>query len=176
MVEQRVNSDRILLDIYDSSRGGGGRGLTKKMLSPLLARVEQLLWSKQYLIAPMGANKCQISIHLCGEYKIRRLNHLYRNKDQITDVLSFPVHEDLRSIKGNRSIEMRSPNLLLGDIFICRQVASRQAATFGISYSLELIHLLAHGIIHLLGHDHQRSKVEATRSQKLEEQLIWKSR
>jgi probable rRNA maturation factor len=176
MVEQRVNSDRILLEIYDTSREVVRSVLTKKCLAPLLANMERLLWSDRIKVKKMGVRECQLTLHLCGEYKIRRLNQLYRNIDRVTDVLSFPVHEDLRKIESAAILEVGMPTLLLGDIFICRQVASRQAASFGISYQEELLHLFAHGVIHLIGFDHERSKVEEQNSQELEEQLLWKSR
>ncbi len=175
MVWQTVNSERISLEIYNSARGEDTQPpLTKRRLTPFLARLEHFLWSRQLIISTSRVQQCGITIHLCGEYKIRQLNHLYRQKNRTTDVLSFPVHEDLRAGKSQEEILM--PELLLGDIFICRQVAGRQADSFGISYFRELIHLIAHGVIHLVGYDHERSEEEDAQSRSLEDTLLWKSR
>lgn len=94
------------------------------------------------------------SITLVGKSKIKSLNRDYRNKDKITDVLSFGVHEELRYEK------MPDAFLELGDIFICKEVALSQSKEFKISFEEEIIHLLFHGILHLLGFDHELSDEE----------------
>lgn len=96
----------------------------------------------------------EVSLLICGEKKIKELNREHRDKDKITDVLSFPAHEDLR--KSNYV----GSHLFLGDLAICHQVTRRQANEFEITYWDEFIHLLFHGLIHLMGYDHEASAKE----------------
>lgn len=87
---------------------------------------------------------------ICDEKTIRPLNRKYRGKDQVTDVLSFPF---------------KDPDLL-GEIYICLPRAVEQAREYGFCIRTELLRLLVHGMIHLLGHDHH------TRSQRLAMEAI----
>ena len=133
---------------------------------------------KKYLEAalPVFANflklysqaQAEISLTLCGKAKIQRLNREYRAKDKATDVLSFPLYQNLRKVKE------KDPFLSLGDIFICHEVATRQAKTFKLTYEDEIIHLLAHGFLHLLGFDHDLSAKEDKLMRGLEEELVKK--
>ncbi len=109
---------------------------------------------------------------LCGKTKIKTLNREYRNKDKITDVLSFGVHENLRPDQG--PFLKNLPQMELGDIFICREVAKVQAAEFEISYEMEVLHQLVHGFLHLLGFDHELSEKEEMIMEKEEAKLVKK--
>jgi len=73
-----------------------------------------------------------------SDYKIRKLNRNFRQKDKVTDVLSFPYHE---------------PDLL-GEIYISLPRAAIQARRYGVSYFDEILRLFVHGIFHLLGYTH----------------------
>jgi len=87
-----------------------------------------------------------------------RLNRYYRGKTGPTDVLSFPMREG--------SFASLSPDLL-GDVVISTETAERQARASGRSLRDELVALLIHGILHLLGYDHQTPS-EARRMKRLE--------
>lgn len=108
-----------------------------------------------------------VSVLLCGESRIRALNSQHRNKDKVTDVLSFPSFENLRSQK----LQIQD-DLFIGDIAICHQVTKRQAKEFNISYGDEFIHLFFHGLIHLLGYDHEVSEKEEKLMQKWEDEVV----
>lgn len=97
----------------------------------------------------------ELSLVLCGKDKIRQLNRVYRKKDKATDVLSFPIHEALRELDI-----FPYPLLELGDIYICKEVAARQAHEFGLSFQEEILHLATHGLLHLCGYDHEISESE----------------
>jgi probable rRNA maturation factor len=87
------------------------------------------------------------------------MNRIYRNKDEITDVLSFTAGKD--------------PNgTLHGDIFICYEQAERQAAEIGNSAEQEIIFLTVHGTLHLLGYDHSNEDNEKIMIQKQKEILL----
>ncbi len=109
----------------------------------------------------------RVSITLCGESRIKKLNFEYRSKDKVTDVLSFPGFESLR--KAPQKNDPVGPEVFLGDLVICHQKTQKQARDFEISYHDEFIHLFMHGFIHLLGYDHEKSKKEEKMMQAWEE-------
>lgn len=122
--------------------------------------IEQLV-VEQKLIHPSwlkNTTSIKISVLLCGEAKIKNLNRDFRNKDKVTDVLSFPGFENLRIPKSKEAFS--GSVLLLGDLAICHQRAIKQAKEFDISYWDEFIHLFIHGTLHLLGYDHEISSKE----------------
>ena len=95
----------------------------------------------------------EISLVITGEKRMRSLNKKYRNINKITDVLSFGNEEE-----DNKSVKFINPSdeiIYLGEIFICYPQAVRQARQKKHSVKKELAILLIHGILHLLGYDHQ---------------------
>lgn len=112
----------------------------------------------------------RVSVLLCGESKIKKLNREYRGKDYATDVLSFPTFETLRKAKPKDGFP--SPEIFLGDLAICHQKAIKQAQEFDISYWDEFIHLYIHGLIHLMGYDHEISPKEEKIMQKWEKEAL----
>jgi probable rRNA maturation factor len=96
----------------------------------------------------------EVSLLICGDSTIRKLNLEHRRKDKVTDVLSFPAHENLRA--GTPPGE----RLFLGDLAICHPQTKRQAKKYKVGYWDEFIHLFVHGIIHLMGYDHEVSEAE----------------
>ena len=97
-------------------------------------------------IAPARA-RGDVAVALAGDAQVRALNRRYRRKDRPTDVLSFPVASALRR-KPHESLAT------LGDIVIATGVAKRQAREAGHSEQTELRVLALHGLLHLLGYDH----------------------
>ena len=114
------------------------------------------------------ALKCEekeISILLADDKKIRKLNNQYRGQDQATDVLSFPQNEgEEEGLNSN----------LLGDVVISTVTARRQATQHELSLEEELVLLLTHGILHLLGYDHERSHKEAQHMKEKTRELFCK--
>jgi probable rRNA maturation factor len=94
-------------------------------------------------VAPARA-RGGVTIAIVSDARVRALNRQYRKKDQSTDVLSFPA--------GGEA----SPGRYLGDVVIAAGVARRQAAAAGHSLQTELRVLALHGLLHLLGYDHER--------------------
>jgi len=92
---------------------------------------------------------CELSVSLVGDRAIRRLNRTWRKKDQATDVLSFPAGETPQGAPGPRP---------LGDVIISLDTAARRAREESRPLEAEVARYLAHGLLHLLGHDHQRPK------------------
>ena len=108
-----------------------------------------------------GVSGAECGLLLVGDRAMTRLNQQYRGIARSTDVLSFPMREG--------PFASLSPNLL-GDVVISAETADRQAAAAGRSLRDELAALLIHGILHLLGYDHQ-TPLEAKRMKRLERQL-----
>jgi probable rRNA maturation factor len=94
-------------------------------------------------VAPSRARGV-VSVALVSDRRVRALNRTYRRKDYATDVLSFP------------NPQSPIPNPFLGDVVIARGVARRQALQAGHSEQTELRVLALHGLLHLLGYDHER--------------------
>ena len=116
--------------------------------------------------------EAELTLVFCGVKKIRALNRDFRQKDKKTDVLSFPIFSSLR--KGHK--EFVPQGLInLGDIFICKEVAEKQAREFNISLEEEIVHLFIHGLLHLYGYDHEVSPKEEKLMFSLEEKLVKKT-
>jgi probable rRNA maturation factor len=94
---------------------------------------------------------------------MRALNRQYRGTNRTTDVLSFSMRE-------GPFADVRPE--LLGDIIISVPVAEKQAHAAGHSLTREIELLLVHGLLHLLGYDHERSPAEARRMRRKEDMLV----
>lgn len=126
--------------------------------------MEQILLSvlqktaEVYDISP----QTEVSLVLANDEYIHALNREYRDKDCPTDVLSFALNE------GEEPIVIDGPEeVLLGDIIISLETATRQAEEYGHSLERELAYLTVHGILHLLGYDHmvEDDKLEMRREE-----------
>lgn len=110
------------------------------------------------LLREMGEADSAISISLVNDAEIQELNREHRGKDKPTDVLSFPLYEP--GEEGHAGSER-----LLGDVVISVDTARRQAAEYDAPLQNEVHRLLIHGILHVLGHDHEepaeRAQMEA---------------
>lgn len=108
----------------------------------------------------------EVNLSYVSGRQIRILNREHRNKDRITDVLSFPnlleygvENEQLiadRITKANypNDINLDTNNIMLGDICICKKVVKKQAKEYGNSMEREMVYMAVHGLLHLLGYDH----------------------
>ena len=124
----------------------------------------ELLRSK--IIPSRSTQRFEVSLLICGDKKIRKLNQEFRGKDKATDVLSFPSQETLRKISADEDV------VFLGDMAISVPTARRQAKEFNISVWDEFIHLYFHGLLHLIGYDHDISAAEEKLMQRWEDQAL----
>ena len=108
-------------------------------------------------VAPADA-RGEVSIALVSDRRIRALNRRYRGKDRPTDVLSFPTDVNFSTVSF---VSERS----LGEIVIARGVARRQAREARHSELTELRVLALHGLLHLLGYDHEGDNGEMRRAE-----------
>jgi probable rRNA maturation factor len=113
------------------------------------------------ILKALEQNRAELSVALVGDREMRPLNAKYRKKNKTTDVLSFPAGPELPAQAG-----------LLGDVIISVEQAKRQARDCKISLEIEMVTLLIHGILHLLGYDHERSQRQAKIMATLEQKLL----
>ena len=94
----------------------------------------------------------EVSVKLTGDDEVHELNAHYRGKDRPTNVLSFPmVQNDLLDTMSNSD----DGEVLLGDIVLAHGVCATEAAAKGIAIETHATHLIVHGMLHLLGYDHE---------------------
>ena len=98
-------------------------------------------------------NNLELSVAFVNKNKIKELNKKYRDKDRPTDVLSFSQLEFI----GKKSKAKK----MLGEIIICPQEVKKNATKFKMSFEEEMINCLIHGILHLIGYDHENFLKEA---------------
>jgi probable rRNA maturation factor len=99
----------------------------------------------------------ELSVLLVNDHKIKNLNQSFRDKDTPTDVLSFPQFDEE---------EEGFDSILLGDVVVSLETAERQAEEHGLTFEEEVVLLIVHGLLHLLGYDHEVSAKEEKRMQK----------
>ncbi|HBF39034.1 MAG TPA: rRNA maturation RNase YbeY [Firmicutes bacterium] len=114
-----------------------------------------------------GKENSEVSVILVDNQYIQELNQQYRGLDQPTDVLSFAMEED--PVEGVDVLPEDAPELL-GDIFISMERAVEQAKEYDHSLIREVNYLAIHGLLHLLGFDHQTP--EDTNEMRAEEEKI----
>lgn len=113
------------------------------------------------VLRALKKTRVELSIALVGDSEMRKLNTKYRKKNTTTDVLSFS--------SGQR---LGSGAILLGDVIISIEQAKRQARERNQTLKNEVVTLLIHGILHLLGYDHERSQRQAKIMGALERKLL----
>ncbi len=124
----------------------------------------KLCQEAEAVLRALDFEDAELSIRLVDDVEMAELNSNYRAKSGPTDVLSF-------SLMTGEHAEYRGA--LLGDVVIDLQVAERQAGEIGHGLQEELVRLLIHGVLHLLGHDHEQD--EEARIMQAEEQRIWQT-
>lgn len=108
----------------------------------------------------------EISVSFVSNDEIKKLNNAYRQKDRVTDVLSFPLTD-------GKHFEPSGDNVvMLGDIVISLETAIKQAAIFGHSLEREIGFLTVHSTPHLLGYDHELSPLDERIMREKEEAVL----
>ncbi len=115
-------------------------------------------WAAAALAGRRG--EAELTVRIVGEAEIRRFNHTYRGKDAPTNVLSFPF-------EAPPGVDLP----LLGDVVVCAPVVEREAREQGKAAEAHWAHMVIHGVLHLLGHDHMVEH-EARRMEALEVDIL----
>lgn len=105
-------------------------------------------------------NNAEVSITVVSNEKIREINREYRDKDKVTDVISFAIEDDEDDLLKEFDMEGITIPRDLGDIFISYDKAVEQAEEYGHSVERELGFLMVHGFLHLNGYDHMTDEDE----------------
>lgn len=115
------------------------------------------------LLKHVRKSRASLEIQLVGDRRIRTLNREFRHKDSVTDVLSFPM-------------DAQRPALglpwILGEIVICYPEARRQAQQSKRDFSFQIVRLALHGLVHLLGYDHELSDADRKVFERLETKYL----
>jgi probable rRNA maturation factor len=119
-------------------------------------------WANRAFVAGAARTKAHawpLTIRVVGAAESRVLNRTYRGKDKPTNVLSFPAESTI-AIPGQRraaraTIEEPMP---LGDLAICAPVVAREAREQGKNLRAHWAHMVVHGVLHLLGYDHENDR------------------
>lgn len=136
-------------------------------LEALAHRVIEAAWAE----APpaKSGRGAEVSLVFTDDDRIRRLNAEWRGKDRPTNVLSFPA--TMPDVLEHHGSDETGPPFLLGDIVLARQTVSRECEAEGKTFEDHLSHLLVHGFLHLLGHDHE-TEAEAEAMEALERRIL----
>jgi probable rRNA maturation factor len=111
----------------------------------------------------LGGQETELSILFVNDDRIRKLNSQYRNIDKPTDVLSFPQDDDPSDETGVH---------LLGDVVVSMETAKRQAKQHHLTFEEEVVLLILHGTLHLLGYDHEKSPREEKKMRRETQKLF----
>ena len=142
-------------------------GTRSRITAPELRRI-----ARHVLDAEDVGSSVEVEIVLADSGSSRELNRLYRGRDEPTDVLSFAASE------GEAFLEAPDEAPSLGEIVICVAVAEAQVEQARLSgdtartVDAEIAHLLVHGLLHLLGHDHEEGEAESRAMQAREDELL----
>ena len=109
-----------------------------------------------HIAARLSLDPQRVSLLLCNDEDIRAMNQIHRGVDKATNVLSFPAEDDLW-----RSGDMPTDEVTIGDIAIAAETVLRESSKIGIAAGDHLLHLFTHGVLHLLGYDHEEDRAAA---------------
>jgi probable rRNA maturation factor len=149
----------IALEFHESLPPDDRIAVDARWIEALVARV---------LAEEAVPNETALTVLFGDDSFLRRLNREHRDLDEPTDVLSFPAHEEdeddhaasLGAFPGSFPDTMEEPRYL-GDIAISVPMALRQASAAGLKPAEELAHLVLHGLLHILGYDHETPDEDA---------------
>lgn len=113
-----------------------------------------------------------VEVEFVSKEEIRQLNARTREVDKVTDVLSYPMLDEIKEfIPENYPYDSEEGKVMLGSIVICGDVAEEQAKEYGHSVTREQTYLFVHGLLHLLGYDHIEEEDRAVMREK-EERIL----
>ncbi len=143
------------------------RNLTETSVDKeILKKAAQKVLKEEYKKTPIY----NLSVVLVKKKTIRELNKKYRGENKLTDILSFSAKSHTKQ-KFILPEEIERKNNL-GEIIICPRVVKKNAEKFNLTFKKELTKILIHGVLHLLGYNHKKSKKEAELMKKKEEYYL----
>lgn len=151
------NAPDIAIEVRIASR------LWRERLPEAPALLERA--ARAALATAQGRTPVEISFLLADDVRLRQLNRAYRGRDRPTNVLSFPAEDE-----GPTGGEPGTPRLL-GDVALALEMLEREAAAQSKSLADHLSHLAVHGVLHLLGYDHE-AEADAERMERMEIRIL----
>ena len=155
------SSLHIAVSVHDPAWLDAVEDLTDRARSAVRTALEQASGDGP----PGGGRALEISLVFTDDAEQRALNRDYRHQDRTTNVLSFPNMDDAAD-----EVAAGQPQLL-GDVVLARETVAREAVAQGKSLADHTTHLVVHGLLHLLGHDHQQP-AEAAEMESLEIRIL----
>ncbi|WP_207480563.1 rRNA maturation RNase YbeY [Arenibaculum pallidiluteum] len=113
----------------------------------------------------------EVSLVLADDALVHRLNRDYRGKDKPTNVLSFALMDGAEEEPGGASFEEADAPVLLGDVILAFETVEGEARSQGKALADHVSHLVVHGVLHLLGYDHEKDE-DADRMERLETRIL----
>ena len=132
-------------------------------LPPLRSLAELVISQEGY------PDQTELTLLFVDEEEMIGYNHRFLDRTGPTDVLSFPVEELLPGVVPEH--DPHGPPLLIGDVLVAPSYVRRQAAEFDVSFEDEMALMVTHGILHLLGYDHENDE-DAKRMEQRERDLL----
>ena len=123
------------------------------LIDDLKARGPAML---DHISARLSLEPKRVSLLLCNDEDICAMNRIHRGVDKATNVLAFPADDDLQ-----RAGDMPADEVTIGDIAIAAETVIRESRKTGIAAGDHLLHLFTHGVLHLLGYDHEEDSPAA---------------
>lgn len=130
--------------------------MPKKFLNNLVAALSKELVARK-VIKPTQ-QKLELTVVFLNAAAAKKINHSFRKKNYATDVLSFPADEQNDSA--------------LGELILCPQVLQKQAGEHSLSFQEELGYMIIHGVLHLLGFDHEKTEYQAKKMFRLQDEMF----
>jgi|TARA_B110000196_G_scaffold107515_1_gene93127 probable rRNA maturation factor len=119
----------------------------------------QVAFWLEFVLDRLECQSSEVSVRIVGEEEIASLNAQYRGLENATNVLSFPAGISVEEVE------------FLGDIVICSKVVKLESDLYGRGFADRYVHMLIHGLLHLLGYDHME-EMARTRMEQLETDLL----
>lgn len=166
---ESIENERFLSDKWPSDKGAliDITIVTESWDTPLIddfkTRGPAML---DHIAARLSLDPKRVSLLLCNDEDMRAMNKIHRGVDKATNVLSFPADDDLQ-----RPSDMPADEVTIGDIAIAAETVMRESSKTGIAAADHLLHLFTHGVLHLLGYDHEEDS-PAAEMERLEIDLL----
>jgi len=114
----------------------------------------------------------ELSIALVGQERIKKLNKKYRGKNRATDVLAFGQSQKSKNPLFAHSKNQKFIEPFFGEIVICLREVEKNAKRYNSTFKKELARVLIHGILHLLGYDHEKNEAKSKKMRDKEEYYL----
>lgn len=156
----------MLIEWMEERQGAGEEEETRRLLQRVMEQVLQDEGIEMEVV---------VGVTLVEPDRIQEINRAFRKVDSVTDVLSFPMIDGMLAQAAPAAllgcVDPETGALELGDLVLCPSRAAEQAQEYGHSLRREMGYLCAHGMLHLLGYDHEDEDERAVMRQKEEQAL-----